>query len=104
RQNYGYSWAFGVPGIAMALATFVFWLGTRHYVMMPPTRQTKQAGFLPVFRAAWAGRRTRKPGHSFYDAALGRFSVVVVAAAPAGWRREAEHRLADARLYPVDRG
>ncbi|HXJ73549.1 MAG TPA: hypothetical protein VNM37_11870, partial [Candidatus Dormibacteraeota bacterium] len=27
----GYSWAFGVPGIAMALATLVFWLGTKHY-------------------------------------------------------------------------
>ncbi len=36
RKEYGYSWAFGVPGIAMALATFIFWLGTRHYVRVEP--------------------------------------------------------------------
>ena len=28
----GYRWAFGVPGIAMGLATLIFWLGTKHYV------------------------------------------------------------------------
>jgi dipeptide/tripeptide permease len=37
RKSYGYSWAFGVPGIAMAIATFVFWLGTRRYVRVRPT-------------------------------------------------------------------
>ncbi len=37
RKSYGYSWAFGVPGIAMAIATFVFWIGTRRYVHVPPT-------------------------------------------------------------------
>ena len=29
RQNWGYSWAFGIPGIFMALATLIFWLGRR---------------------------------------------------------------------------
>jgi dipeptide/tripeptide permease len=41
RKSYGYSWAFGVPGIAMALATFVFWLGTRHYVRVQPAGDKK---------------------------------------------------------------
>jgi dipeptide/tripeptide permease len=36
RKEYGYSWAFGVPGIAMAIATLIFWLGTRHYVRVEP--------------------------------------------------------------------
>lgn len=31
RQNWGYSWAFAIPGIFMALATFIFWRGRRFY-------------------------------------------------------------------------
>ncbi|MEX0611285.1 MAG: POT family MFS transporter [Pirellulales bacterium] len=34
--HYGAGWAFGVPGIAMALATFVFWLGRYRFVHIPP--------------------------------------------------------------------
>jgi len=33
----GISWAFGVPGVLMALATIVFWLGRNHYVHVPPS-------------------------------------------------------------------
>lgn len=35
KNHVGYSWAFGVPGIAMAVATLIFWIGTRHYVRIP---------------------------------------------------------------------
>jgi proton-dependent oligopeptide transporter, POT family len=35
-KHYGAGWAFGVPGIAMALATLVFWLGRYKYVHIPP--------------------------------------------------------------------
>ncbi len=49
----GYSWAFGVPGILMALATFIFWLGTRHYIRKPPARETRTAGFFKVFLEAF---------------------------------------------------
>ena len=38
RQNWGYSWAFGIPGIFMALATFIFWLGRKKYNHVPPTQ------------------------------------------------------------------
>lgn len=38
RQNWGYSWAFGIPGIFMALATLIFWLGRRKYSHVPPTQ------------------------------------------------------------------
>ena len=31
RQNWGYSWAFAIPGIFMAIATFIFWRGRRFY-------------------------------------------------------------------------
>lgn len=35
-KHYGAGWAFGVPGILMALATFVFWLGRHRYIHIPP--------------------------------------------------------------------
>lgn len=34
--RYGPGWAFGVPGVLMALATFVFWLGRNRFVHVPP--------------------------------------------------------------------
>ena len=33
----------------MALATLIFWLGTKHYVRVPPCRETKSAGFFGCF-------------------------------------------------------
>ncbi len=44
RQNHGYSWAFGIPGIFMAIATLFFWLGRKHYLH----RQPEQPKFLPA--------------------------------------------------------
>jgi POT family proton-dependent oligopeptide transporter len=35
-ENYGPGWAFGVPGILMAVATFIFWLGRYRFVHIPP--------------------------------------------------------------------
>ena len=35
-HHYGASAAFGVPGILMALATLVFWMGRNHFVHIPP--------------------------------------------------------------------
>ncbi|MBN8797938.1 MAG: MFS transporter, partial [Stenotrophomonas nitritireducens] len=34
-KNLGPQWAFGIPGILMFVATFVFWLGRRRYVLVP---------------------------------------------------------------------
>lgn len=34
---YGPGVAFGIPGILMAIATFIFWLGKKHFVHIPPT-------------------------------------------------------------------
>lgn len=33
---YGPHWAFGVPGVLMALATFIFWLGRHRFAHVPP--------------------------------------------------------------------
>jgi len=35
-RQYGAGWAFGVPGILMALATLVFWLGRHRFIHVPP--------------------------------------------------------------------
>ncbi len=34
-KNLGPQWAFGIPGILMFVATFVFWLGRKRYVLVP---------------------------------------------------------------------
>ena len=39
KDRNGYALAFGLPGIAMALATIIFWLGRKTYVRRPPTRE-----------------------------------------------------------------
>lgn len=33
---YGPHWAFGVPGVLMALATIVFWMGRHRFIHVPP--------------------------------------------------------------------
>ncbi|MBK1833839.1 POT family MFS transporter [Roseibacillus ishigakijimensis] len=38
-QWYGPHWAFGVPGVLMALATFVFWLGRTRFVHIPVKKE-----------------------------------------------------------------
>ena len=79
KDHHGYSLAFGVPGILMAIATFVFWLGTKHYVRVPPARETRRAGFFKVLFAALFSQR--EAGKSFWDAARSRFSESEIAAA-----------------------
>ena len=74
----GYAWAFGVPGIAMALATLIFWLGTKHYVRQPPARQSERMRFLPVIWHALTHRRKRPAGENCLDAALQHFSQAEV--------------------------
>lgn len=53
RQNWGYSWAFGIPGIFMALATLIFWLGRKKYNHVPPTQpEFLKALFSRIFQGA----------------------------------------------------
>src|SRR5262249_4579016 len=54
--NFGI--AFGVPGILMAVATLIFWLGSKYYTRKPTNRETKHAGFFTVFRSAWRNSPT----------------------------------------------
>ena len=46
-EKYGPHWAFGVPGVLMAIATFMFWLGRNRFVHIP-------ASGLGFFREAFS--------------------------------------------------
>ena len=36
-EKYGPHWAFGIPGVLMAIATYMFWLGRHRFVHIPPS-------------------------------------------------------------------
>ena len=73
--KYGSRLAFGIPGILMALALFIFWLGRDKYHNVPPTRETGSAGFLPVVLSAWKRRSARKAGEGFFKPALADYTA-----------------------------
>lgn len=75
--------AFGIPGILMAAATFVFWMGRHHYVHVPPVGKDGVAGFMPIFLYSLTNLSSRKPGESFFDVARARYSAEEVEAAKA---------------------
>ncbi|MET0327946.1 MAG: MFS transporter, partial [Luteimonas sp.] len=92
-RNYGPAVAFGVPGILMFIATFVFWLGRRQYVNEPPSARDPHAFFEVVKTALRAERPDAgRPGLvvALFGIAVAVLLMVmwllsVVGIAPAGW-------------------
>ena len=57
--------AFGVPGIAMVIATVVFWMGRRKFVHIPPTGLRAYLGqFFSLRKAIETSRKLAMPGRS----------------------------------------
>lgn len=54
-KSYGPSVAFGIPGVLMAIATLVFWLGRKRYVVVPPSPADPNS-FANVARTALMNR------------------------------------------------
>jgi len=79
KDHHGYSPAFAVPGILMAIATYIFWRGKKLYVIVPTNRELKHAGFFKVFFTALFAKR--EAGQDFWAAARARFTANEVAAA-----------------------
>ncbi len=50
RLNFGYSWAFGIPGLFMGLATLVFYLGRKQYIHSAPAQPKFAAALLCQMR------------------------------------------------------
>lgn len=50
-REFGPAVAFGIPGALMFVATFIFWLGRKQYINVPPT-STDPDSFLHVARTA----------------------------------------------------
>ncbi|MFC0134880.1 MFS transporter [Massilia eurypsychrophila] len=73
-KSYGPSVAFGIPGILMFIATFIFWLGKRKYVHVPPAPANPHS-FMRVSRTALLAH---KPGSTRWG--LGIASVGAVGA------------------------
>lgn len=84
HEHKSYGWAFGVPGIFMGMATFVFWLGSRYYVRQPPQAVSgQQPQFFAVVWFALTHQRGRKPGQKFLDVSLSQYSATEVESARA---------------------
>ena len=58
KGRWGYAVAFGIPGVLMALATLIFWLGTKYFTRKPTNRETKHSGFFTVFWSAFRASRS----------------------------------------------
>lgn len=70
----GPSVAFGVPGILMLIATIVFWMGRKKYVIKPPTGKNPDS----VTRVLVSALKNRQPGQAFLDGAKKNHSAEVV--------------------------
>lgn len=71
--NYGPSLAFGIPGILMALATVVFWMGRGQYVHVPPTGKEGGSRFWEILFYSLTHLSERKKGQPFLSVALKKF-------------------------------
>jgi len=81
-RNYGPAVAFGIPGVLMFIATFVFWLGRRQYVRVPPTRGKDPDSFYNVARTALLARA---PGQARPGLAIAVLGVALAAAMLLCW-------------------
>lgn len=72
-SKYGPRVAFGIPGILMGVATLIFWLGRKEYVVVPPTGKETGSQFLQIMIHAFQHRNEKAPGQHFLDVAIPRF-------------------------------
>lgn len=83
-NKYGPEWAFGIPGVLMCLATFVFWFGRKKYVRVPPSG-VKKENYVNI--TAYAIRQVfynikqvfyRRNGVRVWEAVAGKYSAKAI--------------------------
>lgn len=67
-KYFGASVAFGIPGVLMFIATFIFWLGRKEFVHVPPTGKNPHS-FSAVVLTAFKNRKSAQAGQSFLETA-----------------------------------
>jgi len=71
-DRYGAKWAFGIPGILMALATFILVAGRKTYVNVPPSGVNKN-NFVFISVYALINWRKKQKNESLLDVAKAKF-------------------------------
>lgn len=75
-RDYGASVAFGIPGALMFIATVIFWIGHKQYILVPPATPNPHS-FLNVCRTALAsGPSGRVLAITGAAAAVGSFQLI----------------------------
>jgi len=69
-DHFGPKWAFGVPGLLMALATIIFFSGRKQYVKVPP-QGVNRNNLVFITWYALTHLSQKKPGQSMLDVAKG---------------------------------
>ncbi|MDT3402375.1 POT-type proton-dependent oligopeptide transporter [Mucilaginibacter terrae] len=85
NKHYGAKWAFGIPGILMALATIIFFLGRKKMIKMPPSGVNRN-NFLFISVYSLFNIRKKKKGESLLDVAKQKFDPEKVEGIKAVWR------------------
>jgi POT family proton-dependent oligopeptide transporter len=85
-EKFGAKWAFGVPGILMAVATLVFFSGRKSYVRLPP-KGINKANFVSVSLYALKCRFSNKvEGQTAWEGAETKYGKEKVDGIKAVWR------------------
>ncbi len=84
-KHYGAQWAFGIPGVLMALATIIFFTGRKKYVRLPPQGVNKN-NFVFISLYALFNMGKKQKGQSLLDVAKEKFDPEKVEGMKAVWR------------------
>lgn len=85
NENFGPKWAFGVPGVLMAIATLIFWLGRKKYVMLKPKGFPKE-NFIFINSYMLTCLFKKIPGKTIRQRAEEKYSMESVEGIFAVWR------------------
>lgn len=89
-REYGAAVAFGIPGVLMFIATFIFWLGRKQYVRVPPATHDPHS-FLHVAKSALTSTNgAGRPGYwvAAFGGALAIFMLMAWAIGPSWWPKD----------------